>query len=217
VARGNFTAGNPGFAAGQVYVNYATGNLASQLRATYTEGKGRLVSSPMVTTLNNLPVSLNVGREIPIFYTSPVAGGNGVVILQTNISTVLAESGMDVLARINTDDTITLTIAPYVSDVAGQVTGPDGTTAPIISYQYIGPITRRVRNGDSIAIAGLVRKNDGTSIKKVPLFGDLPLIGQLFQSREYRISDSELLVFVTPSILPDPAGTGTIVSTGISP
>ena len=217
LARGNLVAGNPGFAAGQVFMNYATGNVAAQLRATLTEGKGRLVSSPMVTTLNNLPVSLAIGREIPVFYTSPTAGGNGVVILQTQLSTVAAQSGMDVLARINGDDTITLTISPFVSDISGQVTGPEGTTAPIISYQTIGPITRRVRNGDSIAIAGLVRKNDGTSIKKVPLFGDLPLIGQLFQSREYRVSDSELLVFETPSILPDPSGASGSVTIGGGP
>jgi general secretion pathway protein D len=217
LARGNLVAGNPGFAAGQVFMNYATGNVAAQLRATLTEGKGRLVSSPMVTTLNNLPVSLAIGREIPVFITSPTAGGNGVVVLQTDLQTVQAQSGMDVLARINGDDTITLTIAPFVSDISGQVTGPEGTTAPIISYQTIGPITRRVRNGDSIAIAGLVRKNDGTSIKKVPLFGDLPLIGQLFQSREYRVSDSELLVFVTPSILPDPSGAAGTVTVGGAP
>lgn len=214
VARGSLVAGNPGFAAGQVYLNYATGNIATQLRATMTEGKGRLVSSPMVTTLNNLPVSLSIGREIPVFITSPTAGGQGVVVLQTQLQTVQAQSGMDVLARINNDDTITLTISPFVSDVSGQVTGPEGTTAPIISYQYIGPITRRVRNGDSIAIAGLVTKNDGTSIKKVPLFGDLPLIGQLFQSREYRVADSELLVFVTPTILPDPSGPATTLTAG---
>ncbi len=217
LARGNLVAGNPGFAAGQVFMSFATGNVAAQLRATLTEGKGRLVSSPMVTTLNNLPVSLAIGREIPVFYTSPTAGGNGVVVLQTQLSTVQAQSGMDVLARINGDDTITLTISPFVSDISGQVTGPEGTTAPIISYQTIGPITRRVRNGDSIAIAGLVRKNDGTSIKKVPLFGDLPLIGQLFQSREYRVSNSELLVFVTPSILPDPSGAAGTVTIGGGP
>lgn len=218
IARGNLVAGNPGFAAGQVYVNYVTGNVASQLRATVTEGRGRLVSSPMVTTLNNLPVSLSIGREIPVFITSPTAAGQGVVVLQTTLETVQAQSGMDVLARINGDDTITLTISPFVSDVAGQVTGPEGTTAPIITYQYIGPITRRVKNGDSIAIAGLVTKNDGTSIKKVPLFGDLPLIGQLFQSREYRVADNELLVFVTPTILPDPSGTDSaIASGGITP
>jgi len=214
LARGNLVAGAPGFAAGQVFLNYATGNVALQLRTSLTEGKGRLVSSPMVTTLNNLPVTLSIGRQVPVFYTSPVAAGNGTVVLQTQVQAVNASSGMLVAPRINGDDSISLTIYPYVEGIAGQVTSPSGDTAPILTYQQIGPITRRIRNNDTIVIAGLVTKNDGTSIKKVPLFGDLPFIGQLFRSHEYTVNDDELLVFVTPSIIQERTGTGTEATTG---
>lgn len=221
LARGNLVAGAPGFAAGQVFVNYASGNIAAQLRASLTQGKGRLVSSPMVTTLNNVPVQLYIGRQIPVFITSPVAAGNGTVVLQTTLQIVSAYSGMVVLARINGDDTISLTINPFVQDVSGQVTGPEGTTAPIISVQSIGPISRIIGNGETMVIAGLVTKNDSESIKKVPLLADLPLIGSLFQSRDVTVSDTELLVFVTPSIIPTPqsaAGTTTVTTGGaISP
>ncbi len=217
LARGNLTAGNPGFAAGQVFMNYATGNIAAQLRTSLTEGKGRLISSPMVTTLNNVPVTVSVGRQIPVFITSAVAAGNGTVVLQTTLIPIFAQTGMAVQARINGDDSISISILPFVNDVAGQVTGPDGQTAPIISQQIVGPISRIIGNGDTMVIAGLVTKNDGTSTKKVPLLGDLPFIGQLFRATEYRVEDTELLVFVTPSIIPERTGSGAAGATQISP
>jgi type II secretory pathway component GspD/PulD (secretin) len=116
---------------------------------------------------------------------------------------------MFVLPRINGDDTISLFIVPYVIDVVGQVTGPEGITAPILSQQIIGPISRRIKNGETMVIAGLATKNDSSSSSKVPLFGDLPLIGQLFRSRDVRVNDTELLVFVTPTILKETTGGAT--------
>jgi len=62
-----------------------------------------------------------------------------------------------------------------------------------------------------MVIGGLISKNDSTSVRRVPLFGDLPLIGGLFQGRSVTVSDSELLIFVTPYIIRDtPAGGATV-------
>jgi type II secretory pathway component GspD/PulD (secretin) len=70
-----------------------------------------------------------------------------------------------------------------------------------------------------MVIGGLITKNDQTSIRKVPLLGDLPLIGSLFTSRSLTVDDSELLVFVTPSIIRDtvPGGGGATVAGGVTP
>lgn len=217
VQRGNLNAGTSGFAGGPVFLNYATGNVVAQLRATLTEGKGRLINSPMVTTLNNVPVNIIIGRQVPVFLTSPVAAGNGTVVLQTTLIPVPVFTGLFVTPRINGDDSISMNVTPFVNDIVDTVTGPDGTTAPVIATQSI-TVNRRIRNGETMVIGGLISKNDQTSIRKVPLLGELPLIGQLFQAKNVTIADSELLIFITPSIIRDTvAGGGTAAPGGGGP
>ncbi len=222
LARGTLSAGATGIAPpapAAVFMNYATGNIAAQLRSSLsTSGRGRQVSAPMVTTLNNLPVSVFIQQSIPVFSSSSTSG-NGFSNSGSGVAGVVdVSSGMFVVPRINGDESVTLTVMPMVQTVAGTVTGPDGTTAPIVHSQQVGPITRRVRNGETIVIAGMVTKADSTSRKSVPLFGDLPLIGKLFQGREAVVADNELLVFVTPTILRDSNSTEPEVTvTGGSP
>ena len=111
-----------------------------------------------------------------------------------------------VTPRINGDDSITLQGGVSFGDVTGSITNPNGGTLPITIQQPV-TINRIVRNGDSMVIAGLTRKRDNVSTNKVPLLGDLPLIGTLFRSRNVTTDDSELVVFITPTIIPDrPSG-----------
>ncbi len=208
LSHANLQAGTSGFAAGPVYLNYATGNVVAQLRATLTEGKGQLVNAPVVTTMNNVPVSIEIGTQEPVFIQSPVAAGNGTVVLQTQLIPVTVFTGLSVIPRINGDNTITMLLLPQVNDITGTVTGPGGLTAPIVSTEYM-TVNRRIKSGDTMVVGGLITKNDQTSIQRVPLFSDLPLIGSLFTSKSVTVSDQELLIFVTPTILTDNAGTGT--------
>jgi type II secretory pathway component HofQ len=126
-------------------------------------------------------------------------------------------TGITVIPRINGDESISMFVTPFVTDVVDTVTGPDGTTAPVLTQQVF-PVNRRIRNGETMVIGGLIAKNDQTSIRKVPLLGDLPLIGNLFTGRSLTVSDSELLVFITPSIIRDTVpGGGTATAGGVTP
>ncbi len=123
------------------------------------------------------------------------------------------------IPRINGDDTISMSVLTQVQEIVSQIPNPAGGTIPIVSSAIV-PVQRRIRNGETMVIGGLVKKNDRQSVKKVPVLADLPLIGQFFQSRNNEINDSELLVFVTPMILPDPgigAEAGGVAGTGIRP
>src|SRR5262249_38345771 len=121
-------------------------------------------------------------------------------------------TGLTVTARINGDESISMFVIPQVSDIVGTVTGPDGTTAPVVSQQGIA-VNRRIRNGESMVIGGLITKKDQQSTPKRPLLGDLPLIGNLFTSRSVTLDDSELLIFVTPYIIRDSASGAAISET----
>ncbi|HZT43540.1 MAG TPA: hypothetical protein VFA07_15355 [Chthonomonadaceae bacterium] len=184
------------------FIQYAAGNLQTQLSWVLTTGHGKLVDSAMATTLNNVPVTFNTTINEAAFVSTPVVAGTGTVILASQIFPIPVTTGIAILPRINGDDSITVFGVALNSDLGGTITGPNGASFPITIVQT-APIQRIIRNGDTIVIAGSVRKNDVVSTAKVPLLGDLPLIGQFFRSHNISTNDSELLVFVTPTIIPE--------------
>jgi general secretion pathway protein D len=157
----------------------------------------------MVTTLNNVGVSITFQQQIP-YFTSGATVSNGTVVLIPQVNAVTVTSGLTITPRINGDESITLAGSAFIGDTNGFVTGPNGSSVPITINQF-APIQRIIRNGDTMVVGGLIRKRTSVSQNKVPLLGDLPLIGSLFSSRNVSVDDSELLVFITPSIIPERA------------
>jgi general secretion pathway protein D len=205
-AKVNLVAGvNAGFQANSTaFLQFASGNFQAQLSWILTTGRGKIVASPMATTLNNLPVAFFVSNQTPIFLSTPVISAVGTVALAPTITIANAITGVAVIPRINGDDSLTLFGAVTVQDFPSTVTGPNGETAPTFIAQT-APIQRIIRNGDTMVIGGLTRKRETVSTNKVPLLGDLPIIGTLFRSRSVTVDDSDLLVFITPTIIPERA------------
>ena len=192
--------------ANTAFLQYATGNLQTQLSFILTQGRGKVVASPLATTLNGVPAIFISQQNIPVIISGAVLTANGQSAVTTQIVPIQVAVQLQVTPRINGDDSITLTGIVTFGDVTGTITNPAGGTIPITITQPV-VINRIVRNGDSMVIAGLTRKRDNVSTNKVPLLGDLPLIGTLFRSRNVTTDDSELVVFITPTIIPDrPAG-----------
>ena len=193
--------------ANTAFLQYATGNLQTQLSFILTQGRGKVVASPLATTLNGVPANFQSAQQIPVLLSGAVLTANGQSAVTSTISQVTVSVTLVVTPRINGDDSITLTGGVSFGDVTGTITNPSGGTIPITIQQPV-TITRIVRNGDSMVIAGLTRKRDNVSTNKVPLLGDLPLIGTLFRSRNVTTDDSELVVFITPTIIPERPGNG---------
>ncbi len=209
IARGTVQMGNTfggsSFATGNVYLNYASGNMAAQLLASLSESKGKVVNTPMVTTTNNMPVFIEIGQEIPIITSALTSIGLNQTANIPQINVISITSGLFVIPRINGDNSVTMTITPQIEDVPQTINNPSGGTIPIISTESI-TVTRRIMSGQTMVIGGLTRKNDNQTVNKVPLLGDLPFIGKLFQSYNNSVNDTELLIFVTPTIISDTTG-----------
>jgi general secretion pathway protein D len=188
--------------ANTAFVQYAAGNLQTQLSFILTTGRGKVVASPTATTMNGVPVTFINNENVPVFLSQPIIAQNGTVALVPQLTLFPVVVGIAVVPRINGDDSITLQGTVLAQDITGTVTGVNGSTAPIINGQTV-PVQRIVRNGDTMVIGGLVRKNDNVSTNKVPLLGDLPLVGTLFRSRNVTTQDTELLVFISPEIIPE--------------
>lgn len=201
--RGTTLAGNrPGTFARSgdpIFLNYATGNISTRLRAIMTDGYGRTVNAPLIRTLNNQPASVVSNTQIS-FILNQTTVTNGIVLNTPVLQTFNVSTNLSVRPRINGDGTITMFLTPQISDLGQLRRSPDGTEIPDILFQAI-QVVAQVRDGETIALAGLTRKQDQFSQSRIPLLGELPIIGQLFRGRNSSQNTQELLIFVTPTIL----------------
>lgn len=182
-----------------VFINYASGNVTSRLRASLTEGRGKVVSAPIIRTMNNQPASISAQVTQWIFINQLAATGNVVVNVPTPYQ-LTATTGLAVAPRINDDNTITMFLSPTIQAFVGTSVGPDGQEIPNTTVEQIA-VVARVRNGETMVLGGLSQKNEDASVNKVPILGDLPIIGQFFRNNNRSQTTSELLIFVTPTIV----------------
>jgi len=193
---------------GNVVVGFATGNLTAALRTQLTQDVGRIINSPIISTINNQMAYISINSQIPYWTTYNTVTGTGQIIEQATPNFITIDTHLNVLPRVNGDGTITMFLTPGVADTGNIVVGPDGTQIPEQRNQEL-MTQRRVANGETIVVGGFIRKNDSSSVTKIPVLGDLPIVGSLFRGTSKNTEDRELLIFVTPTIIPDTA-TGTI-------
>jgi general secretion pathway protein D len=199
-----FTGNRPGtFARSSdpVFLNYATGNITSRLRTLLQEGRGKVVSAPIVRTLNNQPATIASSIQTTIFINQSVVS-NGVIVTTSNPVPLQAQTFLTVAPRINDDGFITVAISPQVANFVGTSRAPDGTEIPNLVTQFIN-VVARVKNGETIVLGGLANKNDNSTTSRIPLLSDLPIIGQFFRGSDHTKVNSDLLIFITPTIIED--------------
>jgi general secretion pathway protein D len=192
---------------GNITLGYANGNVMASLKAQLSESKGKLINAPLVRTMNNVPGVIRFSTIVPYLSSEIIYNSQG------NPSTITIPEFLDissellVLPRVNNaDNTITCFIQPTISDSPGSVDTPNGKI-PITTQQQV-VTTGRVPNGETIVLGGLIRKSDNVNVNKIPLLGDIPLIGTLFRSMNKDIDDKELLIFLTPTIVPEKSAAG---------
>lgn len=197
---------------GNVILGFATGNLTSTLRTQLTRDIGRVINSPIISTINNQNAYISINSQIPYWTTYNTITGTGTVIEQSQPNFIDIDTRLMVLPRVNGDGTITMTLSPGVADTGNIVSGPDRTQIPEQRNQELFT-QRRVANGETIVVGGFIRKNDSNSVTKIPILGDLPIVGSLFRGTNRTTTDRELLIFITPTIIPD-STTGTVSAGG---
>ena len=178
------------------------------LRALIRDGKAEILSRPSVLTLNNRQSTIRVGQDIPI--ATSTAGINNADMLSFNFKYLPTGIMLNVRPRISENgDEVSMLIDTIVSST---VPGADLeirdssdkllATAPTISSRRVQTYGR-IPNDTPFIIGGLVNKEHHTIHDKVPLLGDLPLIGGLFQSERTTSSKTEVIIVLTPHVLPD--------------
>jgi len=189
---------------GRVTNNYIVN---ATISAAASEGKAKVLSDPKIATLNNQPANINVTTQIP-YVTSNVASTG--VQTQT-VSYVTTGIQMTVTPSINADGRILLVINPNISQPSVSAAANTATGAPAVDSR-VAQTTVLVRDGETIVIGGLINDSVSNQIAKIPILGDIPILGWLFKQRGERTTSTELVVFITPSIVRRDATTASLPS-----
>lgn len=169
------------------------------------QGDVRSVSNPKVLTLNNQTAFISVGSQFfyKITQSANQASAGGSTITENDVvDSVFAGFLLDITPEIAEDGkTITLKINPSISETITTVDSSVTRTIPpdLSRTQMSSVIT--AKNGEQIILGGLISSSESNEVSKVPLLGDIPLLGALFRSSRYVKSTSELVLVITPRIV----------------
>ena len=178
----------------------SVGNFSVLVQALGSSSKANLLSTPSITTLDNEPAEIVVGQNVPFRTGSYGTAGNTLTPF-TTIERQDVGLTLRVVPRIHEGDSIRLEVSQEVSSLVGAVTG----AADLITNRRSIQTTVLADNGDTIVLGGLI-SDDRTTVKsQVPVLGDIPVLGNLFKSRQTERVKRTLFVFLRPTILRDRA------------
>lgn len=199
-----FNPNQPSGPSGPFALNSVTPFQAS-LRAVVETGNGRLLSNPHATVLSGRTATFQVGGQIPIPQAQTIgAAGQTTAIIFKDYGVLV-----DVVPSATADGVVTMRLRTEVSqpDYSTGFAVPGGGTIPGFSRRAaVTEVTVPPRG--TIALAGLIQHNVTELIRKVPVLSKIPILGALFTSRRFQRNETELVIFVTPRVLPNPLPVG---------
>lgn len=168
-----------------------------------TAGKTNLLSDMSIATIDGAPAFIHVGEQIPVGVTTVgTGGGGGVVLGTTGIQNFEVGIRLSVTPHILNDDTIRMDVSPEISSVKGftSLGGGGGSSAPITNRRT-ADTNIMVRSGETIVIGGLVQDSITETRSKVPILGDLPVVGSWFRHKNTSKEKTDLIIFITAVIM----------------
>ncbi|MBI4765835.1 MAG: secretin N-terminal domain-containing protein [Deltaproteobacteria bacterium] len=181
-----------------IQVGVATNNFNVLVDALSTQGKVEVLSSPRVSTLNNQKAIIKAAIE-DVYFDVTIAAGTPPITTATpkyiTIGVIL-----DVTPQIDADGTIIMDIHPSVTERIRTASFQDtGQQAPVISVRETQTIVR-VREGQTILIAGLMQSKETEQLSGLPCLMNLPVVGQAFRQTRRDKTKSEIVILITPTL-----------------
>jgi len=171
------------------------------LHALATAGKLDVLSRPYILASDNQLASITVGNEVP-FITNTRITDNG-----QQINTIQYQDVgiiLNVTPHVNPDGLVIMDVIPEISQLTGTVVPiSDGVSAPVIAKRSAESRVG-VRTGQTIVIGGLMEDRKTSTVLKIPLLGDIPILGNIFARTQVTKSKTELLIFLTPHVAQEP-------------
>ena len=167
------------------------------LKALLTRGEAKYLGKPKVVTLNNKTATITTSTDATVGRTVTQSGDTDAASLTTT-SAERKRVGLtlQVTPQVNREGYVTLYVQPSYSDVTSS-----GFDFSLDTITRAASTLVRVKNGQTVVIGGLLTSRETDQTRKVPLLGDIPVLGWLFTSRSKSKSTTDLVIFITPTIL----------------
>lgn len=165
----------------------ATRFIGLELSALEADGRGRVISSPRVVTADQLKALIEQGTELP-YQEATSSGATSVTFRKANLK-------LEVTPQITPDGNVILDV-----DVNKDTVGEETRAGFAINTKHVKTQVL-VDNGGTVVIGGIFQQTERSTIQKIPMFGDIPVIGNLFKTTNINNEKTELLIFLTPRVI----------------
>jgi type IV pilus assembly protein PilQ len=172
-------------------------SLDLQLSAMQSTGNGKILSNPKVMTMNNKEARISSGTDIPVRTVSATAQTTGGSVNTASVQMISASLALSAVPTITNDNKIAMTIKVEKSepDFSHQVDGIPTITKRDATSEVV------MNNGETIVLGGILTKNEGESESGIPFLSKIPVIGWLFKNKSTFENQTELMIFITPTIV----------------
>lgn len=200
-AKGGMTSDNPAY---KLFGNYNglaagffNGDWGVLLTALNTDNKNDILSTPSIVTLDNKEASFNGGQDVPVLSGSQTTSGDNIY---STVERKTVGTKLKVTPQINEGDSVLMEIEQEVSSVDASTTS--SSLGPTFNTRTVQNAVL-VKSGETVVLGGLMDDASKQEVSKVPLLGDIPLVGQLFRYTSNEKSKRNLMVFIRPTIIRD--------------
>jgi type II secretory pathway component GspD/PulD (secretin) len=170
---------------------------SAQLKALVTQGKARVRANPRIATVSGQLASIFIGKQRYISTPVDMSGSEGSLYGYNQTNSIDAGVKLEMTPWTGGEGEIIVDIHPEISVLSA----PDAVTGLPERSTRRANTTVHVRDGETIIIGGLLQQEQAKTHTKVPILGDIPLIGQLFRTKDETFTATDMVIFVTPRIL----------------
>ncbi|MEM6253656.1 MAG: AMIN domain-containing protein [Cyanobacteria bacterium P01_D01_bin.156] len=181
-------------------------NFIAALEATIDNGNSKIITDPTLIVQEGQDASVNLVEEVINESTTNFATVDGTDDLVQEREVQLVDVGLTLavnIDRIDDNGFVSLSVAPTISSPGAQIPLGDNDFVTPIARRALSSGQIRVRDGQTLVLSGIIQDTDTASVRKVPILGDLPIIGALFRDTDITNERQELIVLLTPQILDD--------------
>lgn len=185
-----------GFSLG--FINSSIVSVMGLVAANMSKSNFVILSAPQILTLDNQEAEINVGEDVPVVTGQRTSGADVNTVNINNYEYKPVGVKVKFTPQISNSEMVTLDLYQEIKSISGYTT--DATKNPTFTKRDIKTAIR-VADGQTIVIGGLISNNKTQTITKIPILGDIPVLGFLFKRQSTVVKRTNLLVFITPHIL----------------
>ncbi len=170
--------------------------------------KGRVVANPRILVTNGEESTIDITQDYVESTSSEQSAYTGGTIA-TRTYNIGSDAGIKISITpfISPDGYVTMNIKPEYSTILSQLDAKDSigpyTAATLLSHRNLDLKNVRIKDGETLVIAGMINEEEQKSVGKVPVLGDLPVIGSMFRSSSSKKQKNEMVIMITPKIVTD--------------